>query len=137
MKSGATHFFDISTDDVSSEVRKITTLGAHAIVCVAGSASAYDGSISMLRNCGTLVCVGIPRATYRLAVNPFECLVRGITIVGATVGTRPQMEELLQLAAVGKIRSHVETFPFEEINNVLRRLSTSAIAGRAVVLMPA
>lgn len=116
---------------------EITALGAHAVACVAGVASAYDNAIPMLRNCGTLVCVGIPASSYKLSLSPFECLVRGITVIGSTVGTMEEMDELLQLAVLGKVSSHIETYPFKEVNEVLKRLNKGAISGRAVLIMPA
>ena len=133
MKLGATHFLDFTTDDIRARVHEITTFGVHAVVCVTGSASAYDSALGLLRNCGTLVCVGIPPSPYRLALSPFELLVRGIKVIGTSVGTREQMEELLQVAVMGKIIPHIETFPFTKIHEALKRLENNSILGRAVV----
>lgn len=69
------------------EVRKITSHnGAHAI---------------MLCRCrvGTMVCVGLPANTaYKIPIGPFDMVVQGLGIVGSSVGTEAEPQELLALA---------------------------------------
>ncbi|KAK0888251.1 hypothetical protein LTR02_016480 [Friedmanniomyces endolithicus] len=131
---GAHHFIDFATTkDIQAAVIACTGMGAHAVICVAGSPSAYNSAIAMLRNCGTLVCVGIPPPEFRLSVNPFELLVRGINISGASVGSRAQMKELLDLASKGAILPHYEVFPFTQLASILHDLETYKIKGRAVL----
>lgn len=133
-------------------------------MCAAGKA-AYVQSLEMLRNCGTLVCVGI--VTDHLPVSPFEMLVRGkqafthpladqksktifssyrdgdadndvgIRIVGSSVGTNKHMDELLALAVAGKVQAKVEVAEFNELQDVLDRLARHEIDGRVVVKIPA
>jgi propanol-preferring alcohol dehydrogenase len=136
MELGAAYFVDFATDDVAQRVRAITKLGAHAVVCAAGSASAYEVAIHMLRNCGTLVCVGIPPSSYRMSVNPFEMIVNGIVIVVCTVGNKEEMENLLDLAVQGIIVPHVELSDFDEVNTLMKRLDRFKVAGRGVLNVP-
>jgi propanol-preferring alcohol dehydrogenase len=124
MELGAAYFVDFATDDVAQRVRAITKLGAHAVVCAAGSASAYEVAIHMLRNCGTLVCVGIPPSSYRMSVNPFEMIVNGIVIVVCTVGNKEV------------IVPHVELSDFDEVNTLMKRLDRFKVAGRGVLNVP-
>ncbi len=135
MKCGAEYFIDVSSTmkDSVEQVQKITGIGAHCIMCVAGAPSAYDCAIPMLRNCGQLVCIGIPPQHYRMHVNPFEMLVRGIKIIGSTVGNKDQMEQLMQLAVQGKVKPEIEEFKFEQLAEVIERLNKFQVTGRAVV----
>ena len=134
---GAAHYLDVTTcPSITDSIHSITGIGAHAVVCAAGAPSAYRSSISLLRNCGTLVCVGIPPSAFRLELNPFELLVRGIGVVGSSVGNKEQMNELMKLASEGKIKPHIETFDFTETEAVMKRLEQSEIKGRAVVRLP-
>lgn len=55
-------------------------------------------------------------------------------VVGSVIGARQQMREVLALAAAGKVRAHVETFPLEDAQAVLRRLKGGGIRARAVLL---
>lgn len=84
LKPGATAFLDFKTDDVEAKVKELTNgYGAHAVVCL--RASTYAQVLKLLRNCGTLVCVGL--VTENLPISPFEILARSLRIVGSTVGT--------------------------------------------------
>lgn len=133
--SGAAHFLDFhKSSDLIEDVRVLTGgLGAHAVICIAGAASAYDMAIPMLRHCGRLLCVGIPPKDYRLKVNPFEMLVKGLQVIGATVGNRKQMEELMLLMEQGKLKPRVQMYPFEKLEEVMRKLEKGEIQGRAVL----
>jgi len=134
MKLGANAFLDFKTDDVEGEVKKLTNgYGAHTVICTAGPA-AYAQAIRMLRNCGTLVCVGL--VTENLPVSPFEMLNRAIKIVGSSVGTLKHLEELFDLAVQGKVKPMVEVREFGEMNDVLQRLAAYQVEGRIVVKIP-
>jgi len=55
------------------------------------------------------------------------------TIVGSLLGTRRQMQEVLELAAAGKIRVVHEQHPLEEAQETLARLKKGEIQARAVL----
>lgn len=138
LESGAESFIDVAgshdATTVQQQVKQLTGgIGAHCVVCVTGAPAAYDSAIAMLRNCGKLVCVGISPAQYRLQINPFEMLVRGLRVLGSTVGNREQMAQLMELAVQGKAKPVVEMFEFRELPEILQRLNRSEITGRAVV----
>ncbi|VUC35940.1 unnamed protein product [Clonostachys rosea] len=135
---GAEHFFDFrKSASLVEDVRSVTGgFGAHAIVCITGATSSYDDSLPMLRNCGKLICVGIPPSSYRLQVNPFEMLVRGLTIIGSTVGDKSQMPGLMELVLQGKVKPEVQLFKFDELEAVMGKLAAGQIIGRAVLRMP-
>ena len=133
--SGAANFLDFrKSNDLVADVRALTGgLGAHAVLCIAGAPSAYESAIPMLRHCGRLLCVGIPPPDYRLQVSPFEMLVKGLQVIGATVGNRNQMEELMELMVQGKLKPRVHMYPFEKLEEVLGKLERAEISGRAVL----
>ncbi|CAG9981067.1 unnamed protein product [Clonostachys byssicola] len=135
---GAEHFFDFrKSANLVEDVRSVTGgLGAHAVVCITGAMSSYDESLPMLRNCGKLICVGIPPSSYRLQVNPFEMLVRGLTIIGSTVGDKSQVPGLMELVLQGKVKPEVQLFNFNELQTVMDKLAAGHIIGRAVLRMP-
>ena len=87
----------------------------------------------MVRNLGRLVCVGIPPASYRLQLNPFEALVRGLRVIGSTVGNRAQMPLLMDLVLQGKVRPQVQVYSFQDLRGVMDKLQHGAMAGRAVL----
>ena len=134
LKLGATAFLDFKTDDVEAKVKELTNgYGAHAVVCL-GGASAYAQGLKLLRNCGTLVCVGL--VTENLPISPFEILARSLRIVGSTVGTPEHLGGLLEMAVAGKVKPIVEVREFEELDEVLGRLQRYEVEGRVVVRIP-
>ncbi|MGN6243743.1 MAG: zinc-dependent alcohol dehydrogenase family protein [Motilibacteraceae bacterium] len=57
------------------------------------------------------------------------------TVVGSLLGTRQQMLDVLALAAAGKIKSHVETFPLQDAAEALRKLKAGEVRARAVLVV--
>lgn len=60
----------------------------------------------------------------------------GLSIVGSSVGTEEQMDELLQQAARGEITPAIEVFDFADTPRLVDGLRNDAISGRAVVRIP-
>jgi propanol-preferring alcohol dehydrogenase len=56
------------------------------------------------------------------------------TVVGTVLGTRQDMAEVLDLAVEGKLHAVHEDFPLSEANQVLQRLKTGQLHGRAVLV---
>lgn len=64
--------------------------------------------------------------------------VEGYTIVGSSVGSQEEMDELLAMAARGEVKPKIQVYDFEEdtINEVLAKLNRGEITGRAVLRLP-
>lgn len=71
----------ILVQQIDAEVRRLTNgFGVHACIVSAGSEAAYSQGLKLVRNLGTLVCVGIPRLDFDLPISPFMMIVRGIVL---------------------------------------------------------
>ena len=135
MRLGATEFLDYKTDAVREAVMKLTSgYGTHAVVCTASSLEGYRQALGLIRNRGTLVCIGLTEEL--LPISPFEMVIRGLRIVGSSVGTSDEMEELLQLALAGNVVASVEVLDFDMVNDALHKLEKSQISGRLVLRIP-
>lgn len=135
LELGATAFFDYTIDDVEASVKALTSgYGAHAAICTASSFGAYKQSLEMLRNLGTLVCIGL--AVDDLPISPLDMIIRGVRVIGSSVGTEAEMQDLLSMALSGDVKPSVESFNFEDIDMVLQKLAKYQIAGRAVFQIP-
>ncbi|KAJ9247151.1 hypothetical protein DTO207G8_8299 [Paecilomyces variotii] len=133
LHSGATAFVDLK-EDVEDKIKDISDgLGAHAVVVVVGLEQAYEQGAKLLRPLGTLVCVGLPRPDYHIPISPLDCVNKGYQVVGSAVGTEDEMQELLKLAADGKVSSAYEVFDFDDINDVMLKLEKYQVRGRAVL----
>jgi len=56
-------------------------------------------------------------------------------IIGSVIGSRWEMNDVLKIAASGKVKSIVETFPLEATDEALRQLKAGEIEARAVLTM--
>ncbi|KAI1618558.1 hypothetical protein EDD37DRAFT_677627 [Exophiala viscosa] len=137
LKLGATTFLDFKTNKVEEEVKRLTNgFGVHACIVTAGSEAAYTEAFKLVRPLGTLVCVGLPRLDFDLPISPFMMVVKGLHVVGSSVGTDKEMEELLEMAVHGDVVPQIAVFDFDEINNVMERLARFEIGGRIVLRIP-
>ena len=132
---GATQFLDYEKDDVEASVKMLTSgYGAHAAICTASRIDAYEQALHLLRNLGTLVCIGL--VDEPLPISPLQMIIRGLRLVGSSVGTAAEMRELLSMALAGEVVATVEVFDFDAAHEVLQRLARSEITGRAVLRIP-
>ncbi len=109
--------------------------GVYASVVFAAKMAAYEQGLKLLRNGGVLIAVGLPAVSDGvLSITPFELLMRGIQITGSLVGNIAEMKELVQLAAEGKVKTHVgRVANLSEINQVFEELRNGKFVGRAII----
>lgn len=133
---GAQTFLDYKTDDIRTEVKRLTNgYGAHAVVVGAGSEAAYQQGFKVLRSHGTLVCVGLSDR-FDLPIKPFDMVVRGLKVVGSSVGTPTEMQELLKMAIDGDVVAQVAVHDLDEVNDIIEKLAHFEISGRVVLRIP-
>lgn len=101
-----------------------------ALVC-ATSAAAYNAAFHALKRNGTLLVVGIPSEP--LAWMAGDLIRSGVRVVPSRVASRAELRDLVKLAAMGSIRSHIREFPLEQINGVLTELAAGQVFGRSVI----
>jgi propanol-preferring alcohol dehydrogenase len=84
---------------------------------------------------GVLIAVGLPAVSEgKMAINPITLVLKGLRIVGSLVGSVEEMRELIQLAAEGKVKTHIgKTANLSEINQVLEDLENGTYTGRAII----
>ena len=67
-----------------------------------------DLGMKLLRKGGLFVAVGLPATREgNFELNPFELFMKDPTIIYSAVGTVQDMRELVDLAAAGRVRSHI------------------------------
>jgi propanol-preferring alcohol dehydrogenase len=108
--------------------------GAHVALVTAGSRGAYETALRSLRRGGTLAMVGM--APEPMALSSVAMVAGEFRIVASAVGTRQELREVLDLAARGGLRCHVETAPFKEVDRVLREMHAGQLMGRVVLTFP-
>jgi propanol-preferring alcohol dehydrogenase len=62
-------------------------------------------------------------------------VLKRLTIRGSIVGTRKDLQEALEFAALGQVKATIETQPLYAINDVFTRLKNGDVNGRVVLTM--
>ena len=118
-------------EDPAAVIRRETDGGAQGVLVTAVSPKAFAQAVGMVGRGGTMSLVGLPPGDFPLDI--FGMVLNGITVRGSIVGTRLDLQELLQFAADGKVKATVSTARLEEINEVFDRMHKGAIEGRVVL----
>lgn len=77
--------------------------------------------------------VGLPPESIDVPI--FDTVLNGTKVVGSIVGTRKDLQEALQFAAEGKVKTIIETRTLEEINDIFDDMLKGKINGRIVIDM--
>jgi propanol-preferring alcohol dehydrogenase len=105
--------------------------GTHGVLVTAVSPKAFQQALGMVRRGGTVSLNGLPPGDFPLSI--FDTVLNGITVRGSIVGTRLDLQEALDFAAMGKVRAIVKTDKLENINHVFTRMREGDIEGRIVL----
>lgn len=109
--------------------------GVDASLVFSSKLAGFDLGLQMLRRGGLFVAVGIPASSEgNLQLNPWEFFQRDPTLIYSAVGTVQDMRELVDMAAEGRVKSHVgRTAALSEIGDVFDDLEAGKYVGRAVI----
>lgn len=126
---GADWTVNAATSQAHKEIK--AHRGAHVALVLSGSRVAYETALKSLRRAGTLVIVGmspepIPLSTQAMLAGEFR-------IVTSTVGTRKDLQEILELASDGSIRCRVTEGKLEDINQIFDDMEKGKLVGRVVL----
>lgn len=109
--------------------------GVDAALVFTARIAGYELGMQLLRRGGLFVGVGIPpSAEGNLPVNPWMMFVQDPTIIFSAVGTVQEMRELVELAAAGKVKTHVSrTGSLSDVPAIFDELEAAKFLGRAVL----
>lgn len=127
---GASHTINARTSDVVKDLRHRG--GIHVCLVSSAAKAAYDTAFYCLRPSGILLVVGLPAEN--ICFPPILMAAGEIRIQASTVGTRTDLQEILSLAAAGKVRCQTTARPLSQVNEVLDELRRGQATGRLVLL---
>ncbi len=132
-KLGADQVINSSEDNVSEEIRKATGgRGVDAMFDLVANDESVKNSTASLANGGRLVLVGI--STKPLAVDPMQFQLRELSLKGSFMGTKNELEAVVELARTKRIQSvATKKYTLEEVNQGMDALGRGEIVGRAYV----
>ena len=128
---GASVTLNSAASNVVKEIRRAG--GVHAALVASAAKAAYDMAFRCLRPTGSLLVVGLPSEP--ICFPAIQMAALEVHIQASSVGTRDDIQELLTMAAAGKIHSQITTRPLADANEVLAELRESRVSGR-IVLTP-
>jgi propanol-preferring alcohol dehydrogenase len=104
--------------------------GAELVIDMVGGDDTLALSAQIVRFESHLTVVGLAGGTFQLGFGalPFECQLT-IPYWGGAV----ELMEVLDLARAGKIRSHVERFPLDRVEDAYEKMRNGDLDGRAVI----
>jgi len=104
--------------------------GAELVIDMVGSDDTLALSAQIVRFESHLTVVGLAGGTFQFGFGalPFECQLT-IPYWGSAV----ELLEVLDLARAGKIRSHVERFPLDRVEDAYEKMRAGTLDGRAVI----
>ena len=130
---GAEVLVDASKTDPGAAIKEATG-GSHGAIVTAVSARAFEQSVSVLRNGGTVCWIGLPGGKQDEIRLSISAIVNGeASIRGSNVGTRQDLQEAIDFAANGLVRAKIERQPLTAINDIFARMKKGQIAGRVVL----
>ena len=123
---------DSAAADADEKILKFTNdEGLAGVVVCTDSIEANTWSLQQLGIGGVMVPVGLPKARWQF---DSEAMVfRELTIRGVYVASAEIVEEMLKVVDEYGISSHITTFDFDEIPNIVERYADHSMKGRLVV----
>jgi propanol-preferring alcohol dehydrogenase len=123
----------LSPEEAVSAVRDFG--GVDASLVFSAKLAGFDLGLQMLRRGGLFVAVGIPASNEgKIQLDPFEFFRRDPTLIYSAVGTVQDMRELVEMAADGRVKSHIgRTARLSELGSVFDDLEAGRYVGRAVL----
>lgn len=128
---GALYSYNAKAADAVKEIRRRG--GVHVALVSSAAKAAYDIAFHCLRPTGTLLVVGLPAEN--ICFPPIVMSAKEARIQASAVGTRSDLQEVLAMAAAGKLRCEVSARPLDQVNQVLDLIRHGQVAGR-IVLTP-
>jgi len=125
--------FKESGDAIVQDVIKAADgRGPYSALITAGVAAPFTQACFYVRQTGTIVAVGAPAGVpFQI---PFGVLIgKELGLFGSMVGSRQDVIEALDLAAMGKVTCHYTVRRLEEIETIFEEMRKGEIAGRVVL----
>jgi NAD+-dependent secondary alcohol dehydrogenase Adh1 len=108
-------------------------LGAQVVIDFVGEGGTEAEGIRMLRRAGSYFVVGYGG---HVDIPTIDIISTEINVIGNLVGSYNDLDELMALAAHGKVRLHTRTYPLDGVNDAIADLESGRLQGRGI-LVPA
>ncbi|GAB6984410.1 NAD(P)-dependent alcohol dehydrogenase [Nocardioides pyridinolyticus] len=126
---------DVTVLADGGQVEKVLALtdghGAEAVVDFVGENGTTAEGVAMLRRAGNYYVVGYGE---NIDVPTIDVISTEINIIGNLVGSYNDLQELMALAADGRVRLHTTKYDLEDFQRALDDLDNGLVRGRAILV---
>jgi NAD+-dependent secondary alcohol dehydrogenase Adh1 len=105
--------------------------GAEQVIDFVGEGGSTSQGIRMTRRAGDYHVVGYGE---NIDVPSIDIISTEINFIGNLVGSYNDLQELMTLAAQGKVTLHTTTYPLEDFQQALDDLDAGRVRGRAILV---
>ncbi|MGW0039997.1 NAD(P)-dependent alcohol dehydrogenase [Gordonia sp. NPDC003376] len=105
--------------------------GAEAVLDFVGEGGATAEGVAMLRRAGNYFVVGYGE---NIDVPTIDIISTEINFIGNLVGSYNDLNELMILAAQGKVKLHTATYRLDDFQQALDDLDAGRVRGRAILI---
>ncbi|TWH24876.1 NAD+-dependent secondary alcohol dehydrogenase Adh1 [Rhodococcus rhodochrous J45] len=105
--------------------------GAEAVVDFVGEGGATKEGVAMLRRAGNYYVVGYGE---NIDVPTIDIISTEINFIGNLVGSYNDLQDLMVLAAQGKVTLHTTKYPLDQFQQAIDDLDAGRVRGRAILV---
>ena len=105
--------------------------GAEAVLDFVGEGGATAEGVAMLRRAGSYYVVGYGE---NIDVPTIDVISTEINFIGNLVGSYNDLQDLMALAAQGKVTLHTSKYPLDEFQSAIDDLDAGRVRGRAILV---
>ena len=128
---GADHTVKADGSHVDTVLEMTDGKGAEAVIDFVGENRATGDGVAMLRNSHSFYVIGYGE---NIDVPTIDIISREINFIGNLVGSYNDLDELMALAASGKVTLHTSTYPLENIEDAVADLDEGRMRGRGILV---
>jgi propanol-preferring alcohol dehydrogenase len=126
------HHGVLAGDEAAAEVRDLTRwAGVDVVIDVVGSDQTLALAASVTRPLGHITLVGIAGGTLPVS---FFGIAYEVSVATTYWGSLPELMEVIDLAASGRLRARVQRFGLEDADAVYGAMRDGSLEGRAVFI---
>jgi NAD+-dependent secondary alcohol dehydrogenase Adh1 len=128
---GADHGVVADSNQVAEVLELTGGHGAEVLVDFVGEGGATAEGVAMLRRAGNYYVVGYGE---NIDVPTIDIISTEINFIGNLVGSYNDLQELMVLAAQGKVTLHTSKYPLDEFQRAIDDLDAGRVRGRAILV---
>jgi len=104
---------------------------AHVVLDFVGEQGAEARGLAMTRRAGSYFVIGYGG---RVDIPTIDLISTERNIIGNLVGSYNDLDELMILAAQGRVRLHTRTYPLAAVNEAMDDLEAGRLQGRGILV---